>query len=895
MAIAKGVLLGPYEVLSLIGEGGMGEVWRARDRRIGRDVAIKVLPEDFAAGEQAVRRFEQEARAAGALNHPGLVTIFDVGTMDGSPYIVMELLEGQTLRDAIGDVNPVALPLRKALDYAIQISSALAVAHEKGIIHRDLKPENLFITTDARVKILDFGLAKLVEDSPAVDGRVSAARHLTTAGIAIGTPGYMSPEQVRAKPLDHRTDIFSLGSVLYEMLSGRPAFDCFSAVETMSAVLNSEPEPLTAIDPEMPPALDAIVRHCLEKNPRDRFQSARDLAFQLQTLAGAQGSSTAGRTQLLPAVAPAEEVRRFPYVGAAIVLAALLAGIAGGYALFHARGGTSPLAARTFKQLTFGDGLELFPSLAPDGKSFAYVSAQSGNRDIYIQRVDGRTPLDVTSDSPADDSEPAFSPDGDQLAFRSERDGGGIFVMGVTGESVRRLTDVGHNPSWSPDGKRIVVSTQAVELRPHVHPRTGELWLIDVRTGAKRLLYARATAAGATGTDALQPSWSPHGNRIAFWGYAPDSGRTEISTIDPAAPRPAESIVAVTSDPALHWNPVWSADGRHLYFGSNADGTLNLWRVPIDEAAGTAAGAPESVSLPASISGNFAVSQQSELIFTTAMRSYRLLALPFDRAGRTGAPRLLFGGTQEILSFAASPDGQSIAFTTGGVQEDLFIVNADGTRMRQLTNDAASDRNPVWSPDGKTLYLYSNRGGTNRIWSIHADGSGLTRVTDDRELARIGSKNAYSPAVSPDGRTLLVQTDAAPALVHLDGPRAGQVEALPSELLLVRWSPDGERILGEAADGRVIAYSVRTHRTETLVEHNVPRPQWLDARNLAYFKDQQVVILNLDDHRETAVPLPPLPGVALDYYSVLSRDGSTLYLRQTVEQGDVWLVRFEKE
>jgi Tol biopolymer transport system component len=892
MAIAKGVSLGPYEILGRIGEGGMGEVWRARDRRIGRDVAIKVLPEDFAAGEQAVRRFEQEARAAGALNHPGLVTIFDVGTTDGSPYIVMELLEGQNLREAIGDLEPVALPVRKAVGYAIQIASALAVAHEKGIIHRDLKPENLFVTSDGRVKILDFGLAKLVEDSPAADGTTGTARHLTTAGIAIGTPGYMSPEQVRARPLDHRTDIFSLGSVLYEILSGRPAFDCFSAVETMNAVLNAEPPPLSSLVPEVPPEVDAIVRHCLEKNPRDRFQSTRDLAFQLQTVAGTQSTTNSVRTRLLPAAEP--EPRRFPYRLAAILIGVLLAGAAGGVALYRLFGGTASQASpRTFRQLTFGDGEEIFPALAPDDKSFAFVSSQSGNRDIYVQRVDGRTPMDITSDSPADDSEPAFSPDGDQIAFRSERDGGGIFVMGVTGESVRRLTDVGHNPSWSPDGNRIVVSTAGVELRPHVHPSRGALWIIDTHTGARRLLLKDGEVSG--GSDALQPNWSPHGKRIAFWGVSLSPDRRDILTIDPDAPQPKQTVVRLTHDDALDWNPVWSPDGQSLYFGSDRDGTLNLWRVAVDESTGKALGAPEPLSLPGAVSGNFSFSQRGDLAFTTVTRSYRLLELPFDaKSGATGPPRTLFGGSQEILSFAPSPDGSAIAFTSGGAQEDLFIANADGSRMRQLTNDPARDRSPIWSPDGKTLYFYSNRDGANHIWSVRADGSGLTCVTDDRDLARIGARNVYAPTISPDGRTLVVKSDRAPAFIHLDRPLAQRVEAIPGHPKLTRWSPDGQRILA-AQDPGILIYSPRTQHSDLVLTRQVSGPQWLpDGRHVLFFENQRIGLLDLESRRDVTVPFS-LPGVQLDYSSVLSRDASALYVRQRLEQADVWLVRLEKK
>src|ERR1044071_6805020 len=327
MTITRGSMIGPYEVLAHIGAGGMGDVWRARDKRIGRDVAVKVLPEAYAPGDERVRRFEQEARAAGALNHPGLVTIFDVGTIDGSPYIVMELLEGETLRDAIGDVKTSPLALRKTIDYGIQIASALAVAHEKGIIHRDLKPENIFITSESRVKILDFGLAKLAPE--AHDDRDKTGKHLTSTGMVVGTPGYMSPEQVRAKPLDHRTDIFSLGAVLYEMLSGQRAFDRESAVETMTAVLNDEPAPLTTLMPNVPLALAAIVQHCMEKNPRERFQSARDLAFQLRLLPEFQNSVT-DSLRAVPGPAAEEKKRRLTY-RAAIAAVAVLALAAAGF------------------------------------------------------------------------------------------------------------------------------------------------------------------------------------------------------------------------------------------------------------------------------------------------------------------------------------------------------------------------------------------------------------------------------------------------------------------------------------------------------------------------------------------------------------------------------------
>jgi serine/threonine protein kinase/sugar lactone lactonase YvrE len=879
------VTVGPYEVLAHIGAGGMGDVWRARDRRIGRDVAIKVMPEAYAPGDERLLRFEQEARAAGALNHPGLVTIFDVGTVQGSPYIVMELLVGETLRDAIGDPVPAPLPLRKVIDYAFQTASALAVAHEKGIIHRDLKPENIFVTSDGRVKILDFGLAKLAANADDADGRNRTGRHLTSSGMVVGTPGYMSPEQVRAHPLDHRTDIFALGAVLYEMISGIRAFDRDSAIETMNAVLKEEPQPLPELDPDTPAALDAIVRHCLEKNPRERFQSARDLAFQLHLLLPEFQKSRTDNLRAIPEDPPKSRLPRRSIIAAA----SLLALAAGGFTIYRTHGAAAaPPTPRTYQQLTFGEGVALLPTLSPDGKVCAYVSSQRGNRDIFVQRLDGRTATDITSDSPADDSEPAFSPDGSKIAFRSEREGGGIFVMGVTGESVVRLTDAGHNPSWSNDGTRIVFSTAATDYRPHMHGASGDLWIVDVRTQAKTPLFLHSPK-----TDALQPRWSPNGKRIAFWGVAARStAQRDIWTIDPNDPQPQRTLVPVTNDRAVKWNPVWSPDGRYLYFGSDADGTLNLWRVAIDEASGKPQGGAEPLYLPAATSGDFAFSPQGELAFTAVTSSFRLLAAPFDpQSGTAGAPRPLFGGSMTIDSFEPRPDKQSIAFTTAGGQEDVFIVSADGAHLRPLTNDAAKDRGVTWSPDGETLYFDSNRDGNDRLWTIRADGSGLSRVTDDADLRRLGESAIFSPAASPDGKTLAACTGRYGVLVHLDRPLKDRIERAGDGLSTPKWSPDGKAILWSTHNGNAVVYSLAAHTVKKVLDR-APSPQWLpDSRHIAFFEKESIGIVDLDRGSIATTPFQQWPGAE----SVqLSRDGSTLYQLQTQERGDIWIAHFSK-
>ncbi|HXI12363.1 MAG TPA: protein kinase [Thermoanaerobaculia bacterium] len=902
MNINPGTKLGSYEIISKIGAGGMGEVWRARDSRLGRDVAVKVLPESFSASDDRVRRFEQEARAAGTLNHPGLVTIFDVGTHDSAPYIVMELLEGETVRDVLGEEKPSPLPVRKAIDYATQIALALAVAHENRIIHRDLKPENLFVTKDGRVKILDFGLAKLVGESPAADDDQTQQKQ-TSPGTVMGTAGYMSPEQVRAQDIDHRSDIFSLGAILFEMLTGQRAFKRDSSVETMNAILKEDPPELATFDQKLPPALDQIVRHCLEKSPHERFQSARDLAFQLRTLHDMSGSSI-GKVTALPSR------KKLPYAMAAAILIAALAG-AGAFALVRGRFNASPIAGRSFQQLTFGAGVEMFPTLSPDGKTFAYVSSESGNDDIYVQRIDGRTPINLTRSSIANDTSPSFSRDGSQIAFRSERDGGGIFVMGATGESVRRLTDFGYNPSWSPDGSRLVVATVHVKLAPHSRSGMSELWLIDARSGAKRPLIQHTAAAAQKsreGRDAVQPAWSPNGHRIAFWGRGGKFSSRDLWTIEPDAKEPLKTLVQVTDDPALDWNVLWSSDGKFLLFGSDRDGTLNLWRLRVDEQSGKPAGEPESLALPAEFSGHFATTQQGEIAFLTKTRADRVLRLPLDV--KTGTPEASVGGSFEIGQFEPSPDGRSVAFTTGGGQEDLFVASADGSDVRQLTNDEERDRYAGWSPDGRRLYSYSNRAGAWDVWSINVDGSGLTQVTDVA-ASKLEAGALFYPEVSPDGKTLVVCAERFGALVHLSRPMAQRIELIGSvdenhTIDFPRWSPDGKRIIAGLSNIRsgdapgIALYSLDNRRWEKILDRGY-LPRWLPGgKRIAFFeKNRSMGVLDLETRAVTMTAIPGLPEDVESAGSTpdikLSADGTTLYVKQRQQQGDIWLMRPGKQ
>ena len=371
MPLAAGAQLGPYEVLAPLGAGGMGEVYRARDTRLGRDVAVKVLPADSSSDKDRLRRFEHEARAASALNHPNLLTVFDVGTHDGAPYLVFELLEGSILRSVLAS----GLVPRKALDHAIQIAHGLAAAHDKGLVHRDLKPENLFVTSDGRVKILDFGLAKLrpALDHEVIGSGVETASGVTSPGAVLGTAGYMSPEQVCGQPVDARSDLFSFGSVLYEMLTGRRAFRGSSSVETMNAILKEEPPEIeSAPDRPLPPALERIVRRCLEKDPVRRFRSAHDLAFALEALSG--GSVARARE------GARGRSSRLSLVVAALLLAAL-AIAAAAYFLGQRNGRWPP---PDFHRLTTRRGLVRGARFAPDGQTVVFSAGHSQIYSLFV-------------------------------------------------------------------------------------------------------------------------------------------------------------------------------------------------------------------------------------------------------------------------------------------------------------------------------------------------------------------------------------------------------------------------------------------------------------------------------------------------------------------------------
>ena len=457
--LTDGDVLGDCEILAPLGRGGMGEVYLARDRRLGRQVAVKVLPAAFAGDAARLVRFEREARSASALNHPNICTIHALGQLpDGRRFIVMEHVEGATLRT----LNRERLDLPRAVDIGRQLAEGLAAAHDAGVVHRDVKPENVMVRADGLVKILDFGLAKILPESAMALGESTRSVDASLAGGIVGTVQYMSPEQARGQPTDARTDIWAVGAVLYELVAGHPPFDGRTTSDIVANVLHVEPPPLGRFAHDCPPELQRIVSKCLRKDRGHRYQTMRDVALDLEALGdtlrgGAIGTASRREPATAtdppvpssPATAPAARRSRWR-LGAAGVLLALAAG---GIAWLVGRV-DAPEATRSgdrkelvLKRLTFGDGLQTDVTFSPDGRFIAYASDRSGNFDIWVQPVDGGDAVQITKE-PAQDVQPAWSPDGDSIAFRSERSGGGIFVMPALGGHARQLSTFGSHPSW---------------------------------------------------------------------------------------------------------------------------------------------------------------------------------------------------------------------------------------------------------------------------------------------------------------------------------------------------------------------------------------------------------------------------------------------------------------
>ena len=890
MSLQPGQMLGHFRLGEKIGQGGMGEVFEAEDTRLKRSVAIKILPSAMAADHERLDRFQREAQVVAALNHPNIVTIFSVEEAEGLSFIAMEKIEGQTL-DRL--VPREGLPLGRLFDIAVPLADAVNAAHEKGVTHRDLKPGNVMVSAEGRVKVLDFGLAKLRHEIAATEETSLPTQDVTEDGIVLGTVPYMSPEQVQGKPVEPRSDIFSLGIMLYEMCTGRRPFSGETSAHVISAILRDTPDSVTDLNREMPRHLARIIRRCLQKDPRRRYQTALDLRNELEEL---QREIASGEVQPVSvSMAPVRGVaprRWWPLV----VLVPALVVVVSLVVMFWPRApvDTPSTLETSFAQLTQQPGQELRPTLSPDGKFVAYMSKASGNWDILLQRIGGRNPINLTEGSTEDDGSPKFSPDGERIAFRSERQGGGIFVMGATGESARRVTEGGFDPAWSPDGTRIVHATEGTAQNPYARNTVSQLWVTEVATGETELLYAG---------DAVQPDWSPGGHRIAYWGLQGDSGQRDLWTVNADGTDP----VPVTDDADLDWNPVWSPDGSWLYFSSDRGGSLNLWRIPIDEMTGQALGAPEPVTTPSLWSGELSFSREGDMLAFTALdHRQRIQKVAIDPATGAvrGAPEDVTRGTALVGTASVSPDGEWLAYRSLGRQEDIFVVRADGTEVRQLTNDPHKDRSPQWSPDGSRIVFYSDRGGRYEFWTIRPDGSGLEQMTETTGRA------LWYPIYSPDGRRIAGHNEAGTRIFEITGAlpvrESTSLPPLGADRFFSSWSwsPDGTRIAGSAVarnafyPAGTIVYTLASGEYETVsnVGQGIDggwggQPVWFpDGRRMVVGHGRDLYLI--ESGGESGVLLAAAPEETLATVGV-SRDGVTLFFERSTSEADIWLVTLE--
>ena len=836
----------------------MGVVYRAEDNLLGRMVALKFLHPTLTPNPRAKMRFLDEARAASALDHPNICTIHEVGeTAESQLYLTMAFYEGETLKQRL-ERGP--LPVAEALQIALQVARGLAKAHRHGIVHRDIKPANLMLTSDGIVKILDFGIARLPDQ--------------TLTGPLLGTPGYMSPEQARVGTVDARSDVWSLGVVLQEMLTGRrPGHGGNPEVLPGEA-------PVTPL-PESSPGIDRLLSRMLADDPANRYPDATALLDDLSALERA----VAG-LESMPAQDPARQ--RLPTW--AVILGVVVLAFLAGFWLFRElrrTGEAGPVLGEvTFKRLTNLPGKEWFPSFAPEGNFFVYAR-KSGDQDrLYFQQVGGGQARDLLPSSFDGGSQPSVSPDGLQIAFRSERDGGGIFVMGFMGESVRRVTGFGFNPAWSPDGQEILCATEGVS-GPLTRRHTSQIYRVNLATGQRRLVHKG---------DAVQPTWSPDGRWIAYWGFS-DSGQRVIWTM----PADGGKAIQVTSGANVDWNPVWSPDGRFLYFASDRSGVTNIWRVPIDERTGRSRGEPEPVATSGQASMLLSLARDGRRILFAGDETRTILEkVAFDPAsGAIANSAVAITQTSNMVAtLDASRDGRWLVYQTTVPQEDLFVIPSDGNGSRQLTNDKFKDRHPRWSPDGTRIAFNSNRGGRYEIWTIRADGSQLEKA------AVIPDKLAYHPIWSPDGRWLACNLGDNEALIDLKQPVA---ERRPLPLPLAEqgmgfaassWSADGRWLAGallRRGGGPVpgiVLYSLERRNYVRLTDRG-EWPTWLsDSRRLLYREGGQLLLL--DTVSRASRPVLTIPsGSEFNDFSA-SADNRMLYLARDTEEVDIWLLTMSK-
>jgi Tol biopolymer transport system component len=753
----SGEMLAHYRLLERLGAGGMGVVYKAQDTHLNRTVAIKVLPPEAVADPGRRHRFIQEAQAASAIEHPNIVTIHDISQSGGQHYIVMQYVAGRTLRQML-QTGP--LPLDDTLRYGVQVAGALAASHERGIVHRDLKPENVMVTDQGLVKILDFGLAKLTAagdssetsfDAGATVSRVAAVA-LTEEGRVLGTAAYMSPEQAQGLRVDYRSDIFSFGSLLYEMVTGRQPFAGANSLAVMASIVRDEPPAPGSLAPGLPAELEALIQRAMRKDPQRRLQSMAEARVTLQDF-----RETGQRP-----VAPPSRKRLWPLAVAALAAVAVVA------FLLYFLGREQMLPPPRIVPLTSFPGIEVDPAFSPDGNQVAFVwnGDKPDAADIYVMLIDGGRPLRLTQD-PGPDRRPAWSPDGRRVAFLRLRPGGSdVFIVPALGGQERKVGDSAAGTtglSWSPDGRFLAIVDRASPQENFA------IFALSVDTGEKR----RLTTPGPGESD-QGAAYSPDGRTLAFLRARNYPDIHLLSLTEDGQPR--GDPVRLTHDQRPILGIAWTPDGKNLVYSSQRGGAPALWRVRV------AGGEPERLPVGGDDAFLPSVSRDGRLVYARAVEDTNIWMASPDRPPQRSAAstrtengpqfspdgrRIAFAsnrsGNEEIwladadgsnttqltsMGGAGSPrwsfDGRSIAFDASqSGQRDLYLIGIDGGSLRRLTAEPSDEVRPSWSRDGRWIYFASNRSSAWEIWKMPSAGGAAVQVT------RTGGREAFE---SPDGK-----------------------------------------------------------------------------------------------------------------------------------------------
>jgi len=769
----SGSKIGAYEVAGAIGAGGMGEVYRARDTRLNRDVALKVLPEAFARDAERMARLRREAQTLASLNHPNIAAIYGFEDSGTTHALVMELVEGPTLGER---VKAGAISADEALPIAKQIAEGLEYAHERGIVHRDLKPGNIKITNSDAVKVLDFGLAKAVEREAAssdISSSPTMSRMATEAGIILGTAAYMSPEQAKGKSVDRRTDIWAFGCVLYEMLTGKMAFAGETVTDTLASILKSEPD-WSQLPSATPAHVRVLLRRCLQKDPKQRLRDIGDARVSLEeVLAGSPESySTAGVS--------------FPGARRAVrwALAGLIAGgLIAGLAVWKFAPGSESGTHLHFMAVTNFSGVQAQPALSPDGRSVAFVSNRDGHYNVYVALAGGGSLVQVTHDASLK-SRPMWSPDGAALAYAQLNDSGlwDIWEVPALGGTPRRVILNATDPAWSPDGHSLAYEKGSDDA----------LW-VSGTDGENERQVGPLPAVLERDTE---PRWSPDGSRIAFIMRSQGPGGN-LNVLDVASGK----VNQVTPEGELALSPAWSQDGRSIYFASSRGGALNIWETP------AAGGTPEQITAGQGDDAQLDVSADGRsIVFSTWRENTNIAQADVTaKAGQQNVTLLTTDPARNQIAPAYSPDGKHLAYFSNlkGVEnESIWISDANGSNPVQLVRDDRVNVFPQWSWDNQRVVYQSFPkrwpGKGTEYRSVSASG-GVPQTVLDHSVGDVFD-------IGADGRFLYANSKNQ---AETFTPAGGKTEVLGATPTVPRDAP-----LRFSADGRSVAYIVGPSRDD---------------------------------------------------------------------------------